>query len=175
MLVGFISLAMAMALLCCKRQSPKSGQEPFMSSSGLHRLHIFIFILAAVHVFYSFVTMLLALLKVHSWKKWEREVQQAAQNLNLDDIVNSITFTRKSSFQKYHASMCCSSNTIVVWVVSSDNDGAEARTDATAAALCCWSRYSSPRWELLAAGPAISADSICTSYEFCSCDQHECN
>ncbi|KAG0609333.1 hypothetical protein M758_8G176400 [Ceratodon purpureus] len=152
MLVGFISLAMALlqtpiSKICIKsslydKWTPCSldervsgqgrrrllaagegvggcpaGQEPFISSSGLHQLHIFIFILAAVHVFYSCVTMLLALLKVHSWKKWEREAQQAAQDLNLDDIVNSITFTRKSSFQKYHTSMCCSSNTIVVWVV----------------------------------------------------------
>ncbi|KAG0504462.1 hypothetical protein KC19_N030600 [Ceratodon purpureus] len=94
-----------------------AGMEPFISANGLHQLHIFIFILAAVHVVYSCITMLLALMKVHSWRKWEREAQDAAHGVNLQDIANSITFTRKSTFQKYHTSACCSSNSFFVWLI----------------------------------------------------------
>lgn len=93
------------------------GQEPFITETSLHQLHIFIFILAGVHVGYSCLTMLLALMKVRSWRRWEREAQDAAHVVNLEDIANSITFTRKSSFQKYHTAACCSTNFLFVWVI----------------------------------------------------------
>ena len=40
------------------------GQEPFLTTTDMEQLHIFIFILAVVHVVYSCLTMVLALLKV---------------------------------------------------------------------------------------------------------------
>lgn len=43
------------------------GQEPFVSTSGLHQLYILIFLMAAVHVVYSCITMLLTLPKVQTW------------------------------------------------------------------------------------------------------------
>ncbi|KAG0629654.1 hypothetical protein M758_1G119500 [Ceratodon purpureus] len=96
----------------------RAGSEQAVTATGLHQLHIFIFLLAGVHVIYSFLTMALALWKVHSWRKWEKEAQQAAiGDQYLENIANSITYTRKSTFQEYHTSWCCSQNVLVVWVV----------------------------------------------------------
>lgn len=54
-----------------------SGQVQVISVSGLHQLHIFIFVMAIVHVIYSAATVLLGLWQVHEWKSWETQsVQQ---------------------------------------------------------------------------------------------------
>ncbi|XP_024384762.1 MLO-like protein 15 isoform X1 [Physcomitrium patens] len=47
------------------------GKVQVISIEGLHQLHIFIFVMAIVHVVYSAVTVLLGLWQVHSWKNWE--------------------------------------------------------------------------------------------------------
>lgn len=49
------------------------GKVQVISASGLHELHIFIFVMAVVHVLYSCVTVFLGLWQVHSWKGWEKE------------------------------------------------------------------------------------------------------
>lgn len=60
--------------------------EPFVSKHSLHQLHIFIFVLAGVHVVYSRLTMALALSKVYSWKKWEK---QALESTSPEDIADT--------------------------------------------------------------------------------------
>lgn len=52
------------------------GKVQVISAGGLHELHIFIFVLAVVHVLYSCVTVLLGILQVHSWKRWETETRE---------------------------------------------------------------------------------------------------
>lgn len=52
------------------------GRVQVISATGLHELHIFIFVLAVVHVFYSCLTVLLGLWQVHSWKRWENETRE---------------------------------------------------------------------------------------------------
>uniref|UniRef100_A0A0E0KWX6 MLO-like protein n=1 Tax=Oryza punctata TaxID=4537 RepID=A0A0E0KWX6_ORYPU len=54
-------------------QSCPEGYESFVSHEGLEQLHRFIFVMAVTHVTYSCLTMLLAILKIHSWRKWEDE------------------------------------------------------------------------------------------------------
>ncbi|KAL5216567.1 hypothetical protein ABZP36_007968 [Zizania latifolia] len=49
------------------------GYESFVSQEGLEQLHRFIFVMAVTHVTYSCLTMLLAILKIHTWRKWEDE------------------------------------------------------------------------------------------------------
>ncbi|KAH7544161.1 hypothetical protein JRO89_XS15G0119700 [Xanthoceras sorbifolium] len=51
----------------------KEGYEPFVSYEGLEQLHRFIFVMAITHVSYSCLTMLLAVVKIHSWRVWEDE------------------------------------------------------------------------------------------------------
>ncbi|KAB5534657.1 hypothetical protein DKX38_017743 [Salix brachista] len=47
------------------------GYEPFVSYQVLERLHRFIFVMAITHICYSCLTMLLAIVKIHSWRAWE--------------------------------------------------------------------------------------------------------
>ena len=44
---------------CCLQ-----GHEPFVSYEGLEQLHRFLFILGITHVVYSFVTVVLSMIKV---------------------------------------------------------------------------------------------------------------
>uniref|UniRef100_A0A6N2NK49 MLO-like protein n=1 Tax=Salix viminalis TaxID=40686 RepID=A0A6N2NK49_SALVM len=48
-----------------------SGYEPFVSYQVLERLHRFIFVMAITHICYSCLTVLLAIVKIHSWRAWE--------------------------------------------------------------------------------------------------------
>lgn len=48
-------------------------REPFVSYQGLEQLHRFIFVMAITHISYSCLTMLLAIVKIHSWRLWEDE------------------------------------------------------------------------------------------------------
>ncbi|KAF8411163.1 hypothetical protein HHK36_003706 [Tetracentron sinense] len=54
-------------------RSYRRGHEPFVSYEGLEQLHQFIFVMAITHVSYSCLTMLLAIVKIHTWRKWEDE------------------------------------------------------------------------------------------------------
>ncbi|PUZ65957.1 hypothetical protein GQ55_3G267400 [Panicum hallii var. hallii] len=54
----------------------KEGKVPLLSEEALHQLHIFIFVLAVAHVFFSATTMLLGGAKIHKWKQWEEEIQK---------------------------------------------------------------------------------------------------
>ncbi|GJN07320.1 hypothetical protein PR202_ga25141 [Eleusine coracana subsp. coracana] len=49
----------------------REGHEPFVSYEGLEQLHRFLFILGITHVLYSFVTVVLSMIKIYSWRKWE--------------------------------------------------------------------------------------------------------
>lgn len=49
------------------------GHEPFVSYEGLEQLHRFLFILGFTHVLYSFVTVVLSMIKIYSWRKWETQ------------------------------------------------------------------------------------------------------
>jgi mlo protein len=64
-----------------------AGKVQVISESGLHELHIFIFVMAVVHVLYSCVTVLLGLWQVHSWKRWENE--QREENHRSGDSVDA--------------------------------------------------------------------------------------
>lgn len=95
-----------------------SHYEPFLSSHGLHQLHIFIFVLAGAHVVYSCVTMVLALAKVHSWRKWEMEAHEATAPQSMAELViDNVEYTRQSTFMKYHTTKPWSRSRFIVWVV----------------------------------------------------------
>ncbi|KAK1421675.1 hypothetical protein QVD17_24199 [Tagetes erecta] len=47
------------------------GKVPLVSLEGLHQLHIFIFVLAVVHVIFCATTMVLGVAKISEWKRWE--------------------------------------------------------------------------------------------------------
>ncbi|CAK9156290.1 unnamed protein product [Ilex paraguariensis] len=49
------------------------GKVALISQSGVHQLHIFIFVLAIFHVLYSVLTVALAKAKMKKWQAWEQE------------------------------------------------------------------------------------------------------
>ncbi|KAK8572161.1 hypothetical protein V6N13_047775 [Hibiscus sabdariffa] len=47
------------------------GKVPLLSTTALHHLHIFIFVLAVVHVTFCALTIVFGSAKIHQWKRWE--------------------------------------------------------------------------------------------------------
>ncbi|XP_062095697.1 MLO-like protein 13 [Humulus lupulus] len=65
----------------------KTGKVQMLSLEALHHLHIFIFVLAVVHVVFCVTTMVLGGAKIRHWKQWEdsiRKETRASQNLRKD-------------------------------------------------------------------------------------------
>ncbi|KAF8026332.1 hypothetical protein BT93_F2962 [Corymbia citriodora subsp. variegata] len=76
----------------------KHGKISLISQSGLHQLHIFIFVLAVFHVLYSVVTMALARAKMKKWKAWEAE-----SHLWNTNTLTRFQFTHQTSFVRCHS------------------------------------------------------------------------
>ncbi|KAL3752909.1 hypothetical protein ACJRO7_000322 [Eucalyptus globulus] len=53
-----------------------SSKVPLLSQTALHHLHIFIFVLAAVHVVFCALTILCGGAQIRRWKRWEDAIQK---------------------------------------------------------------------------------------------------
>lgn len=93
----------------------KEGREPFVSYEGLEQLHRFIFIMAVTHISYSCLTMLLAIVKVHTWRRWEDEAHIDRHDY-LTEITRELTMRRQSTFVKFHTSNPLVKNRSLIWV-----------------------------------------------------------
>ncbi|XP_050363358.1 MLO-like protein 1 [Argentina anserina] len=62
------------------------GKVPLLSVEALHHLHIFIFVLAIVHVVFCVLTVVFGGMKIRQWKKWEDAI--AAQNYDSQQFLN---------------------------------------------------------------------------------------
>ncbi|GFP78602.1 mlo-like protein 11 [Phtheirospermum japonicum] len=85
------------------------------TEARLEQLHRFIFVMAITHVSYSCLTMLLAIVKIHSWRKWEEEAHLDRHN-SLTEITRALTMQRQSTFVRVHTSNPMERNRILVWV-----------------------------------------------------------
>ncbi|KAI3508011.1 hypothetical protein L1887_23010 [Cichorium endivia] len=78
----------------------RKNKVPLLSGAALHHLHIFIFILALVHVTFSVLTILFGGFKIRQWKHWETSIRQentntsTVQELTITDVRNH-DFIRK--------------------------------------------------------------------------------
>ncbi|KAJ0730809.1 hypothetical protein HanOQP8_Chr07g0244581 [Helianthus annuus] len=54
----------------------QKNQVPLISTEALHHLHIFIFVLAIVHVTFSVLTVIFGGAKIRQWKKWETSIKE---------------------------------------------------------------------------------------------------
>ncbi|KAK7849131.1 mlo-like protein 12 [Quercus suber] len=54
----------------------KEDKVALVSKLGIHQLHIFIFVLAVVHVLYCITTLALGRTKMRKWKVWEEETKK---------------------------------------------------------------------------------------------------
>lgn len=93
----------------------KENHEPFVSYEGLEQLHRFIFVMAVTHVSYSCLTMLLAIVKVHSWRVWEDEAHMD-QHEALTEKTRAMTMRRQSTFVREHTSNPLNRNSFLIWV-----------------------------------------------------------
>ncbi|KAL7584422.1 hypothetical protein Lser_V15G44802 [Lactuca serriola] len=59
------------------------GKVPLVSLEGLHQLHIFIFVLAVVHVIFCATTMALGVAKIQEWKHWENSIHPKNGHVHL--------------------------------------------------------------------------------------------
>ncbi|MFS7903186.1 hypothetical protein Hanom_Chr01g00021021 [Helianthus anomalus] len=50
------------------------NKVPLLSLEALHHLHIFIFVLAVVHVAFSVLTVVFGAAKIREWKHWEESI-----------------------------------------------------------------------------------------------------
>ncbi|KAF7143823.1 hypothetical protein RHSIM_Rhsim05G0183800 [Rhododendron simsii] len=76
------------------------GQVPFVSTYGIHQLHIFIFVLAVFHVLYCIITLALGRAKMRKWKAWEMETKTTEYQFTNDP--ERFRFTRDTSFGRRH-------------------------------------------------------------------------
>lgn len=97
------------------QNSCKKGQEPFVSYEGLEQLHRFIFVMAVTHISYSCLTMLLAIVKIHSWRLWEDEAHVDRHDY-LTDITRESILRRQSTFVKIHTTNPLVKSRFVIWV-----------------------------------------------------------
>ncbi|KAL3628537.1 hypothetical protein CASFOL_027583 [Castilleja foliolosa] len=90
------------------------GKVPFVSSDGIHQLHIFIFVLAIFHVVCCLITLALSRAKMRKWKAWEKESRTIEYQYSHDP--ERFRFARDTSFGRRHMSTW-SQYPILLWLV----------------------------------------------------------
>ncbi|XVE68937.1 hypothetical protein DITRI_Ditri09bG0110000 [Diplodiscus trichospermus] len=92
----------------------KEGKVAFVSSYGIHQLHIFIFVLAVFHILYCITTYALGRTKMRKWKAWENETKTIEYQYYNDP--ERFRFARDTSFGRRHLSFW-SRSSISLWIV----------------------------------------------------------
>ncbi|CAA3025117.1 MLO homolog 1-like [Olea europaea subsp. europaea] len=92
----------------------KKGKVSLISYSGVHQLHIFIFVLAVMHVLYSVILMGLGYAKMKKWKAWELETTSLEYEFTNDPA--RFRFAHQTSFVRRHGGI--SSTPGIRWIVA---------------------------------------------------------
>ncbi|KAH9325569.1 hypothetical protein KI387_005747, partial [Taxus chinensis] len=116
--LGFTVHSSSMRILSgAMHNTCKLGYEPFVSFEGLEQLHRFIFVMAITHVFYSCLTMLLAIVKIFTWRQWENEAHYEPCD-SLTESPRELTRRRQITFVQFYMSNSnsWSRNRSFIWV-----------------------------------------------------------
>ncbi|KAL8516065.1 hypothetical protein ACS0TY_014661 [Phlomoides rotata] len=89
------------------------GMSSLMSEAGMNELNIFIFVLAAMQIFYSLATMALGRAKMKRWKTWEKETQTVEYMAANDP--ERFRYTRQTTFGRRHVSTF-TTNAAHLWI-----------------------------------------------------------
>ncbi|XP_068637814.1 MLO-like protein 13 [Aristolochia californica] len=73
------------------------GTVPMLSLEALHQLHIFIFVLAVVHVIFCATTMVLGGAKVELWKRWEDSIRKELRKQASDKAGTDLPARKKKT------------------------------------------------------------------------------
>ncbi|XP_028804583.1 MLO-like protein 13 isoform X2 [Neltuma alba] len=92
----------------------QKGKVPLLSLESLHHLHIFIFVLAVVHVIFCVSTMLLGSAKIRRWKKWELDVH--GKNRRFGSAANNSQALHEREFIKIHAEGFWRKAAVISWI-----------------------------------------------------------
>ncbi|KAL8484101.1 hypothetical protein ACS0TY_026700 [Phlomoides rotata] len=92
----------------------EKGKAPLVSSTAIHQLHIFIFVLAVFHVLGCIITLALGRAKMRKWKAWENETRTTEYQYTHDP--ERFRLARDTSFGRRHMSYW-SQSPILLWVV----------------------------------------------------------
>ncbi|XAR57993.1 hypothetical protein NMG60_11026318 [Bertholletia excelsa] len=95
------------------------GHESYASYESLVQLHRFLFVLGVVHVSYSFAAIALAMVKIYSWRKWEKQAKLSLQKLEgLQQCAsNNIGLRGLSTSIFHHTSHLWSQHRVLVWLL----------------------------------------------------------
>ncbi|XP_022976469.1 MLO-like protein 11 isoform X2 [Cucurbita maxima] len=102
-------------MLTVNKNTCKEGHEPFVSYEGLEQLHRFIFVMAVTHVSYSCLTMLLAIVKIHSWRVWENDAHMDRHDAFSDTTKEKI-MQRQSHLVQYLSSNPLTRSNFLIWM-----------------------------------------------------------
>ncbi|XP_050224691.1 MLO-like protein 1 [Mercurialis annua] len=79
----------------------KKGKVPLLSIEGLHHLHIFIFVLAIVHVTFCLLTVLFGGARIRQWQHWENSIAKDLYDTE-EVLKKKITCVHQHAFIKDH-------------------------------------------------------------------------
>lgn len=100
-------------------QCLREGKVPLLSLEALHQLHIFIFVLAVVHVIFCVTTMFLGGARVRQWKLWEDSIRREISKSGKDSTRgNSTPAHDHHEIFKQRAAGYWRQATIVSWTIS---------------------------------------------------------
>ncbi|KAL0436647.1 UNVERIFIED_CONTAM: MLO-like protein 1 [Sesamum radiatum] len=111
----FLSL-MDIVVCLCLIEIRVSGKVPLLSLEALHHLHIFIFVLAIVHVTFSVLTIIFGGAKIRQWKHWEDSI--AKDNYDTEHALPKVTHVHQHDFIKKRFLGLGRHSAILSWVHS---------------------------------------------------------
>ncbi|KAI5061833.1 hypothetical protein GOP47_0022372 [Adiantum capillus-veneris] len=82
----------------------KTGNVPFMTTGSMHDLHIFIFILAVVHIVYTLIIIAIGMWAVGRWKGWEEKATEREKKVTAEGaarLTHQTTFIRNRAANKW--------------------------------------------------------------------------
>ncbi|KAI3986772.1 hypothetical protein MKX01_031508 [Papaver californicum] len=81
----------------------------------MHQLHIFIFVLAIVHITFCVLTILFGGIKIRTWKHWEDSI--AKDKYDTVKHMNKVTHVQQNAFIKEHFLICGRDSAVLSWLV----------------------------------------------------------
>ncbi|CAN1140336.1 MLO-like protein 13 [Linum perenne] len=97
--------------------SCSKGKVPLLSLEALHQLHIFIFVLAVVHVLFCATTMVLGGARIRQWKVWEDSIRHRAKPQGQRGTPAAHEHHHQLFLEK-HSKGRCSNSSAFSWMVS---------------------------------------------------------
>ncbi|KAH9706579.1 MLO-like protein 1 [Citrus sinensis] len=95
----------------------QKNKVPLLSTEALHHLHIFIFVLAIVHVTFCVLTILFAGARIRQWKNWEDSI--AKQDFDPEQVLKTkVTHVHQHAFIKEHFLGYGKDSALLGWMLS---------------------------------------------------------